>query len=77
MASTSTQSNNARVKFRGHKECEMARTEKPMVGEALPHPSPLRKLPGKKYGKRMRKRARSAAKRGLISEKAMKSIGGY
>lgn len=72
MSSTTTSPNNRAVKFRGEGEREMASTMKPMTGATLPKIGGAKRAPGPKYGKRMRKRARSAAKRGLISESAMK-----
>lgn len=71
MASTTTQPHNAAVKFRGQREREMAKTENPMADDSMPKPPTFPKKPGPKYGKRVRKRARIAAKRGLISPKAM------
>lgn len=62
MASTSTSPNNVAVKFRGRKEREM---KKPVVA------APKQVKPAKP-STAMRKRARGAMKRGLISESAMK-----
>lgn len=70
LASTTTSPNNRAVKFRGQGAREMASTEKPIGGlTTLPKAA---KLPGPKHAARTRKRARSAAKRGLISDAAMK-----
>jgi hypothetical protein len=71
MASTTTQPNNAAVKFRGKTEREMALDPKPAIGEELPKlakPSGVKRLP-----KGMRKKGRQLAKRGMISPKAMKT----
>jgi hypothetical protein len=82
MSSTTTHPNNARIKFRGRKEREMAKTTMPAHVDPKMPPGSMKtpkaaKMQGPKYGKRVRKRARSAFKRGLISEKAMaKHMGG-
>jgi hypothetical protein len=75
--STTTSPNNARVKFRGHKEREMARTTMPgQVDPKMPKGSmstPKAAKMAKPSRKRQRARmtARKAARRGLISDKAM------
>jgi hypothetical protein len=80
MSGTTISPNNARVKFRGHKEREMARTTMP--GQVDPKmPKGAMKTPKVAKPSRARQRARmtarKAAKRGLISDKAMaKHFGG-
>lgn len=69
MASTTTQSNNARVKFRGQREREMAKPANPLTGETLPK-APKTAKPAR-VRQRTRMRMKKAAARGLISEKAM------
>ena len=86
MSTTTTSPNNARVKFRGHKEREMARTTMPgqvdpkMPKGSMKTPKTVVKAAAKPARVRQRARmtARKAAKRGLISETAMKKhLPGY
>jgi Asp-tRNA(Asn)/Glu-tRNA(Gln) amidotransferase B subunit len=75
MAST-TQPNNARVKYRGHQEREMAKpaTMPGQVDPKMPKGSsstPKTVAKPSRMRQRQRMRIKKAAKRGLISDKAM------
>lgn len=79
MASSTTQPNNATVKFRGTTEREMAQTPNPVTGDEAAALPKAAKPPGvKRLPKGTRKKARKLATRGMISPKAMKThFGSY
>lgn len=66
MAESATHPNNVAVKFRGKGEREMPKP--PGMDVSTTKVSPTK---GKKLPRRARKVAKAAARRGLISEKAM------
>jgi hypothetical protein len=84
MAQSVTQPNNRAVKFRGHKEREMAKTKMPgqvdpkMPKGSMKTPKTVVKAAAKPARARQRQRQafRKAAKRGLISDEQMKNFMG-
>ena len=80
MAETPAASNNKSVTFRGKPEREMTTASKRDNAEGQLVEGGLNEAPTKptRMGKTMRKKAKGAIKRGMISEKAAnKHLGGY